>query len=51
MDDLFVIIQTWDNVCGEKTIDKDEDIPLLVSKTMKHAVCTNQFFNLKLRKR
>ena len=39
MDDLFVIIQTWDNVCGETIIDKDEDIPMLVSKTMRHAVC------------
>ena len=40
VDDLFVIIQTWDNVRRETTTskDKEEDIPQLISRTMRHAV-------------
>ena len=37
VDDLFVIIQTWDNVCMETTKIK-ESVPEKISRTMKHAV-------------
>lgn len=36
VDDIFVIVQTWDNVAG--SINDKEPIPEKVSRTMKHAV-------------
>ncbi|XP_066915563.1 patched domain-containing protein 3-like [Clytia hemisphaerica] len=36
VDDLFVIIQTWDNVCMEQT-KIQESVPEKISRTMKHA--------------
>jgi len=42
VDDLFVIVQTWDNVYG--AIDDKEPIPYKMSRTMRHAVSSLKQF-------
>lgn len=40
VDDIFVIVQTWENIAG--SIDDKEPIPEKISRTMRHAVSCNK---------